>query len=296
MHAGTNFKAAIFDNVRQYVDRHPSPHQIRHAAPRRQASQRPVANVVGLVVRQAVVRTANAIRPNLLSLLRRTITEPSGVGRAIRASHLFGDRAVSQHDLGSIGAYAFLRDIFGLRGETAQLFGLERLALAGWIRPCERVCWLSERHDRLRYNEQGRLHCKDGPRAQLPGWLVDYAWKGIIAPQAMIDDSITVGTIDREANIHIRRCMIEILTPERYIAEGGAIAVGTDECGTLWQKRWFNGDAWSAVQVVNGTRRSDGSAKHYFLQVPITCRTPREAVAWTYGMNEFQYSRLVVRT
>jgi hypothetical protein len=37
-------------------------------------------------------------------------------------------------------------------------------------------------------------------------------------------DSITVRAIDREMNIHTRRCMIEILAPERYIAEGGAAA------------------------------------------------------------------------
>ncbi len=90
--------------------------------------------------------------------------------------------------------------------------------------------------------------------------------------------------------------MIEILTPQRYIAEGGAVAVSTDHCGTLWQKRWLNGDAWSAVEVVNGTRRPDGTAARYFLQIPIACRTPREAVAWTYGMNERQYSGLVTRT
>jgi len=36
--------------------------------------------------------------------------------------------------------------------------------------------------------------------------------------------------------------------------------------------------------------------KHYFLQVPATMRTPREAVAWTYGLSEQEYARLRLRT
>ena len=48
-------------------------------------------------------------------------------------------------------------------------------------------------------------------------------------------------------------------------------------------------------QVVNGTPEPDGTYKHYFLQVPPTMRTPREAVAWTYGLSERHY-RLAMRT
>ena len=47
--------------------------------------------------------------------------------------------------------------------------------------------------------------------------------------------------------------------------------------------------------MINGTPEPDGSHKRYFLQVPPTVRTPREAVAWTYGLSERQY-RPVVRT
>jgi hypothetical protein len=49
------------------------------------------------------------------------------------------------------------------------------------------------------------------------------------------------------------------------------------------------------VEVVNGTPEPDGTHKRYFLQVPPTVRTPREGVAWTYGLSERQY-RPVVRT
>lgn len=298
--AGANLKTAIVDRIWQDVDARIRRRVKAETMTRIAVSgRRPVAEAVGMGVRQAVIRAANAIRPNLLTLFRRTISEPSSLRSAIGSPRTFGESSVGQHDLDWVGAYVFLREIFALRDETAQLFGLKLLAsAAGWFLPCERVCWLSERHDCLLYDERGRLHCSDGPALSYPdGWSV-HAWKGVIVPPALIEESgsITVRCIDRETDIHIRRCMIEILTPQRYIAEGGAVVASIDECGTLWHRRWANGDAWSAVEVINGTRRPDGSAARYFLQVPVACATPREAVAWTYGMNERQYARLVVRT
>ena len=82
--------------------------------------------------------------------------------------------------------------------------------------------------------------------------------------------------------------MIDILTPQRFIEQGGAYRVAQDETGILWRQRW-RWEAWAAVEVVNGTPEPDGTYKHYFLQVPPTVRTPREAVAWTYGLSERHY-------
>ena len=88
--------------------------------------------------------------------------------------------------------------------------------------------------------------------------------------------------------------MIEVLTPERFIAEGGAYRVSQDETGTLWRQRW-RWEAWAAVEVLNGSPEPDGTHKRYFLQVPANMRTAREAVAWTYGLPEQRY-RPTVRT
>ena len=38
------------------------------------------------------------------------------------------------------------------------------------------------------------------------------------------------------------------------------------------------------VEVVNSTPEPDGSRKTYFLRVPPTIGTAREAVAWTFGL------------
>ena len=121
------------------------------------------------------------------------------------------------------------------------------------------------------------------------GWSA-YAWKGVLVPSWIIErpELVTVRAIAAAQDPQIRRCMIDVLTPERFIADGGAYRVAQDETGVLWRQRW-RWEAWAAVEVVNGTPEPDGTYKHYFLQVPANMRSAREAVAWTYGLPEQRY-------
>ena len=92
-----------------------------------------------------------------------------------------------------------------------------------------------------------------------------------------------------------RNCMIEIMTPERFVMMGGASRVAEDETGVLWRKLWgcrgVTIGSWTVVEVVNGTPEADGSRRRYALRVPSRVRTPREAVAWTYGLSPEQLCR-----
>jgi hypothetical protein len=113
-------------------------------------------------------------------------------------------------------------------------------------------------------------------------------------------ERITLATINNTFEPILRNCMIEIMTPERFVSSGTVGRVSEDETGILWRKFWsFRGatiGSWSAVEVVNGTPEADGSRKRYFLRVPARMRTAREAVAWTYGLTGEQYGELELRT
>lgn len=168
----------------------------------------------------------------------------------------------------------------------------------GWILPCTLACWLSERPVTLALDDRGRLHCKDGPAlAYADGWR-RFAWKGIEVPSAFIQhpERITLNAIDSQTDIFVRRCLIEMVTPKRFIHMGGADLIMRDETGTLWRRTWPRGDGWAAVEVINGTPGPDGQLERYVLQVPPELETARAAVAWTYGMTEQQYRSLVRRT
>lgn len=47
------------------------------------------------------------------------------------------------------------------------------------------------------------------------------------------------------------------------------------------------------VKVVNSTPEPDGSMKDYFLRVPPTVKTAREACAWTFGKSENDYAPMI---
>ena len=197
-----------------------------------------------------------------------------------------------------LGTYEYLHDHFGPLPDTVRLRGLWALALnAGWVVPHENVCWLSERCTDLAVDAQGRLHSGFGPALSFAdGWKY-YSWKGVAIPDWVVEKraALTVQAIDRVLDPIVRRCMIEIMTPERYVTEGGARCIATDTVGKLWQSRWGL-DIWNVVEVVNGTPEPDGTTRRYYLQVPPEVGTPIEAVAWTYGLNTERYATLKLRT
>ena len=240
---------------------------------------------------EAVHRDCERVRPKL----RARFFSLFAPHRRRRAS--FASSAFALHSSSSLGALEFFHDVCGLQRQTAALSGLWQIAKnASWMLPHRQVCWLAERACVVRQDARGRLHAPDGPAVGYPdGWSA-YAWKGVLVPRWMIErpELVTVRTIGAALDPQIRRCMIEVLTPERFIAQGGAYRIAQDETGVLWRQRW-RWEAWAAVEVTNGTPEPDGTRKRYFLQVPANMRTAREAVAWTYGLPEARY-RPIMRT
>ncbi len=289
--AGDNVRALIVDAVRrkieQAVDRAIS-------LPVRMA----LANEAGLAraaefctsFDAAVLRlsegTQLALRTRLADFFLRRRRRPSFLASSFSA--------LSAPWLGSM---QYLHDVAGLTRHTEALAGLWGLARnASWMVPHAQVCWLMEKPQLIRQDANGRLHAPDGPALRFGDGTKVYAWKGILIPERIIErrESIDVRNIEAVNDPQIRRCMIDIMTPQRFIEQGGAYRVAQDETGILWRQRW-RWEAWAAVEVINGTPEPDGTFKHYFLQVPPTVRSPREAVAWTYGLSERHY-RLAIRT
>ena len=257
-------------------------------------SQPAGADTLGDSVREAVVRASHAVRdfaPNRWRWL-------FWLERNRRWLHL-QDAGCSPRNFSWLERHDYFRNVCGLVEETAVLRGLLLLAeSADWIIPHKHMCWISEPPQTLKTDARGRLHCISGPALQYrDGWTV-YAWKGIEVPAHIVErpEQIAPADIDRAEDIHVRRCMIERMTPERFTASGAAFRISEDDTGVLWERRWPDGDAWAVVEVVNGTPEPDGSHRRYFLQVPPNMLTARSAVAWTYGLTARQYRGLLLRT
>ncbi|MGE3709087.1 MAG: DUF6745 domain-containing protein [Hyphomicrobiaceae bacterium] len=250
-------------------------------------------SVVGAVAADAefgLVRRA-PLRQFVDWLTRRRLTS--------RGDQSLTEAGLSQHDAPPYFVYDFFSSAYGLGALIEPVQGLMQIASSvGWFVPHEKVCYLAERHDVLRLDPEGRLHATDGPALGYPDQWFRYFWKGVELSPWMIEqpDWIDLTRNEREPDPVIRHCLVDIMTPERFIRSGYACRVAADETGTLWQRSWRFGGIWAAVEVVNGTPEPDGTKKHYFLTVPGNLRSARQAVAWTYGLNEWEYEALKLRT
>ena len=296
---GPNIKPAVIDRPRRQVAARVG----RRVHARVKASVESMVNPAdGLVASaaDAIIQAAAQENASLLDHVRRS--QPLSWSVALRillGQQGFRYSVAGQHDLSWLGGYEFLRNVLGLREETEPLLGLWQAATnLGWLQPHEHTCWLAERPDILRGDATERLHNAYGPALRFPdGWSV-WAWKGVVVPRWIIEqpEKVSLALIDAESNVQVRRCMIDIMTPQRYVALGAAARIAEDETGILWRKTWPAYDAWAAVEVINATPEPDGTHKHFFLQVPANLQTAREAVAWTYGMRVDAYAHLAVRT
>ena len=293
--AGTNLRPAIAEQVRSIV---------ALAIQRRvhgsvlaavdELSHRTSLTSAAETAREAVIRSCNMLRP--YGPRRHRWLFWLNKGRPWLNLH---DAGISPRGFAWLERHDFFRAVCGLTDETDLLSGLLLIAQnADWIIPHKSICWISEPPQVLVTDTAGKLHNANGPALQYrDGWTA-YAWKGVEVPWRLIErpEHITLADIDRTSDIHVRRCMIDRLTPERYISSGAAFRVSEDDTGVLWERRWPDGDAWAAVEVINGTPEPDGTRKRYFLQVPPNMLTARSAVAWTYGMTARQYRGLLRRT
>ena len=210
----------------------------------------------------------------------------ASVWASVRAS-MYG-----QHDANWLGFYDYFADVCGLTEQTEKLSGLWRLCKsAGWAMPHRNICFVSERHNILKRDEQGRLHCTDGIACGYPdGWGV-YAVHGVRVPADIIENpaSITVDRIEKESNAEVRRVMIDRYGQDRYLLDSNAKVVHQDDFGVLYRKELKGDEPIVMVKVVNSTPEPDGSYKDYFLRVDPSCKTAKGAIAWTFGMTEKEY-------
>jgi hypothetical protein len=170
---------------------------------------------------------------------------------------------------------------------------------------------------------QNRPHSDTGPHlAWRDGWKL-YAVHGVRVPADIIEDptSITVARIDAEQNAEVRRVMLERFGAARFMRESGAKAIHQDRFGVLYRRELAGDEPIVMVRLLNTTPEPDGMLdevqaraafgdvavnasialaqdrgievrrwKEYMIRVPPDMQRAKQAVAWTAGMSEGDYS------
>lgn len=158
--------------------------------------------------------------------------------------------------------------------------------------PTNGYCLVSEYPQQVHRDAQGRLHNSVGPAVRYSdGWSI-YAINGLTLPEDVIADpaSLTIERVNAEKNVEIRRAMIEHYGQGRYLLDCNAKQIQEDECGVLYRIDLHGDEPLVMVKVKNSTASPDGTFEEYFLRVPPSMRTAREAVAWTYSLSPDFYN------
>jgi hypothetical protein len=141
------------------------------------------------------------------------------VGDSVRAS--VGDSGYGQHDANWLAFYEYFKETCGLDEQTQKLVGLWKISKnAGWWLPHEKICWISERHNILKRNKEGRLHCENGLALQYPDEWGIYALNGIRVPEWLVitpAEKIDPALALKETNADVQREIIRKIGAERLL-------------------------------------------------------------------------------
>ena len=117
----------------------------------------------------------------------------------------------------------FMRDVLGLSGGALDGFQWDELHArnAGWCWYGDRVAVISDRPDRLLFDENGGLHCDDGMAARWrDGWGL-WMIHGIRVDEQIVmrPEAQTIEQINQEENADIKSIRIERFGWARYLKE-----------------------------------------------------------------------------
>jgi hypothetical protein len=181
--------------------------------------------------------------------------------------------------------------IAGLRPSPRLEALADAVAHLGWWWPLRGAAILTDRPTRIARDQQGRLHAEHGPALAWADGYTLHAIHGVRVPAHLVEapETITVDQIRSEENQEVQRVMLDRYGHQRFLREAGAEQVHIDETGILWHCAIPGEEDLVLVQVSNATPEPDGSARTYWLRVPPQMRTARQAVAWTFNLDEGDY-------
>lgn len=159
------------------------------------------------------------------------------------------------------------------------------------ICPFTEIVFVCKQHTTIETDEEGRLHSTEKPALSYADGYSLYSIHGVTVSEktAIAPESLTVEDIESEINLEVRRIMLERFGIGRFLIESQAEIINEDEYGTLYRRRMAGDEPLVMVRVKNSTPEPDGSFREYFLRVPPTVRTAKEAVAWTFNIEENEY-------
>jgi hypothetical protein len=182
----------------------------------------------------------------------------------------------------------YYRDVCGMSFAPEATQAAEDATESWWWWPTRTHVVVCERPCRIRRDDRGRLHSADGAAIQWPdGWGV-YCWHGRRVPKEWIlhPETLTPSVALGQTNADLRSAAVEIVGWPRILAELPTRVIARDpnpQIGELLSVDLPGSPDQRCVRTVCGTGRP------VVLLTSREMRTPREAIARSYGLTEEQY-------
>lgn len=213
----------------------------------------------------------------------------------MEAKAIFNDMTYGCHDANWLGFYQYFRDVLNLK-VCEKLNGLIDLAShCGWLNMYEDTVVFQDRPQHIKFDDQNRLHCENGPAILYRDGYSIYAWHGVRIPAEWITNKgeLTAKAALTWENMEQRRAACEIVGWARVLRELNARVIESDEdpmIGTLLEVDIPDIGKEKFLKVLCGTGRE------FAISVPPEMKTALEANAWTYGLDGDVLRQLEVRT
>ena len=149
----------------------------------------------------------------------------------------------------------------------------------------------------------GRIHQEDGPAVVYQNNECAYYLHGVFLPENWYYVRETTSAMDilSLTNLELRRTLIERMGMDRFLEETNAELRSSDDYGSLYtiRRNMHLSGLWSQedelvvlVRLLNSTPEpgTDDVFREYLVQVPPEMQTPRQAVAWSFRMEESEYA------
>lgn len=159
-------------------------------------------------------------------------------------------------------------------------------------------------------NEEGALHRDEGPASISPTRIIHYIngrkhgldadihghimyyYENIQVPRKYMlnPEELTVEEVMKHPNQEVKYVGMKVLGPEKLMEKAEIIHKDPAKNQILFKVPGIFTEPVAYIQVINSTAELDGTFKKYYLCVPPTMKTCKDAVAWTFGKDGATYN------
>lgn len=209
----------------------------------------------------------------------------------VSVDEFLGNTLWGSHDADWVSFQCFMKDVVGVK--NIEIFeGLYQMALnCGWTTVIDDHCIIQDRPKSIKFDEQNRAHCENGPAIEYRDGFSVMCWHGTRFPREWVLKGISASEALQVVNSELRRVACEIVGWNQILYQLNYKVIEQDEdpmIGTLVEVNLPISEDGSSLERFLMVKC--GTGRDFALPVPPDMKTALQANAWTYGLEAHEYN------